>query len=329
MNRWLDLRLGACVLVVALGTAAAWHALAPRTYVASARVIMVPDGGAASRIVKLESAALDPAEARSHLSSQLVGYPAASLIDAPSIASPGRNLTLDLAIGGGLGLAFGAALTVWQARRRRPVRKERDLLPLLGNPLLAARPLQPEALRALARQLDEHWFGAERKLLPVVSAGKGDGRSRVVIQLAERFAQMGARTLVIDANLRSPALHRAFGLKNEGGLADLLDDRPVQLAACQANFAVLVAGSVREDPLELLSRPRLANFLRAAARPFDVVLIDTPAAECGPDLEIFAALARGALLVVRPGEDAARLSQLRRRLTRCNARPVASVFSHH
>jgi len=211
MNRWLDLRLGACVLVVALGTAAAWHALAPRTYVASARVIMVPDGGAASRIVKLESAALDPAEARSHLSSQLVGYPAASLIDAPSIASPGRNLTLDLAIGGGLGLAFGAALTVWQARRRRPVRKERDLLPLLGNPLLAARPLQPEALRALARQLDEHWFGAERKLLPVVSAGKGDGRSRVVIQLAERFAQMGARTLVIDANLRSPALHRAFG----------------------------------------------------------------------------------------------------------------------
>jgi len=139
MNRWLDLRLGACVLVVALGTAAAWHALAPRTYVASARVIMVPDGGAASRIVKLESAALDPAEARSHLSSQLVGYPAASLIDAPSIASPGRNLTLDLAIGGGLGLAFGAALTVWQARRRRPVRKERDLLPLLEGTTVATK----------------------------------------------------------------------------------------------------------------------------------------------------------------------------------------------
>src|SRR5689334_20801108 len=117
MNRWFDLRLGACVLVAALGIAAAWHAFAPRTYVASARV-MLAEGGSASRIIRLESAALDPAEARSHLSSQLVAYPAASLIDAPSIASLSRSFALDLAIGGGLGLAFGAGLTVWQARRR-------------------------------------------------------------------------------------------------------------------------------------------------------------------------------------------------------------------
>ena len=326
MNRALDLRLAACVLAAALGAAVLWHALAPRTYVASARVLL-SEGGPGSRIVRLESAALDPAEARSQLSSQLVKYSAAALIDAPAVAAPRRSLVLDLAIGGGLGLAFGGGLTLWQVRRRRPVHRERDLVPLLGNPLLAARPLQPEALRALARQLGEHWFGAGRKLLPVVSAGKGDGRSRVVVELAEAFAQMGARTLVIDANLRSPSVHRVFRLKNERGLADLLDERPVQLAACRENLAVLVAGAVREDPLELLSRPRLANFLRAAARPFDVVLIDTPAAEAGPDLEIFAALARGALLVVRPGEDAARLSHLRRRLTRCNARPVASIFS--
>ena len=88
-----------------------------------------------------------------------------------------------------------------------------------------------------------------------------------------------------------------------------------------------VAGAVREDPLELLSRERLRHFLGAAARPFRVVLIDTPAAERGPDLEMFAALAGGALLVVRPGEDAARLARLRRRLTRCAARPVATVFN--
>src|SRR5438128_1903184 len=85
--------------------------------------------------------------------------------------------------------------------------------------------------------------------------------------------------------------------------------------------------AVREDPLDLLSRQRLRHFLGAAARPFRVVLIDTPAAERGPDLEMFAALAGGALLVVRPGEDAARLARLRRRLTRCAARPVATVFN--
>ena len=321
MKRALDLRIAPAMLAVALAIAWAWHELAPRTYVAVARVMLK------DRIVKLESAALDPAEARSGLSHLLIKYPDASVLDAPTLVGSRRSLPLDLALGAGLGLAFGAGLTFCQVRRRRPVRVERDLVPLLGNPLLAARPLQPEALRALAGQLREHWFGAGRQLLPIVSAGRGDGRSRVAVQLAELFAQMGERTLLIDADLRAPSVHRAFQLANARGLADLLRDRPVQLAACKENLAVLVAGDVREHPLELLSRPRLQNFLRAAARPFSVVLIDTPSADQGPDLEMFAALAGGALLVVRPGEDAARIARLRRRLTHCNARPVASVFS--
>jgi Mrp family chromosome partitioning ATPase len=321
-----DLRLGLWVLGLALGAALAWHLAAPRTYVASARV-MLAKGGSESRVLKLESSAQDPAAAQSHLSQLLANYSAASVLDAPTIVPARQNLALELAIGGALGLVLGGGLTFWQSRRRRPVQRERELLPLLGNPLLAARPLGPEALRALAHQLRAHWFSGERKVLPIVSAGKGDGRSSVAVQLAALFAEMGERTLLIDANLRSPSLHRAFGLKNERGLADLLADRPVQLAACRDNLAVLVAGVARQDPLELLSRPRLMNFLQAAARPFSVVLVDTPAAASGPDLEIFAALAGGALLVVRPGEDAARLSRLRRRLTHCKARPVGTVFS--
>lgn len=326
MNRLHDLRLAACVVAAALAAACAWHAGAPRAYVASARVI-VPNAGAESRVVKLESASLDPVEARARLAERLKDFREAAVLDAPALLPAARNLGLDLAIGGALGLAFGAAIAWLRERRRRPVRGERDLLPLLGHPLLAARPLQPEALRALARQLLEHWFTRSRKILPIVSAGKGDGRSGVARQLAELFAQMGRRTLLIDADFRSPSVHSAFRLQNEAGLADLLADRPVQLAACRENLAVLVAGRVGEDPLELLSRPRLVNFLDAAARPFDVVLVDTPAAESGPDLEIFAALAGGALLVVRPGEDAARLAQLRRWLTDCKATPVATVFN--
>jgi Mrp family chromosome partitioning ATPase len=322
MKRTFDLRLVALPLCLALGLAYVFHVAAPRTYVASARLLL-PE----SRIVKLQSTALDPAEAQSRLAASLADYAGASFLDAPTTIPGARSLGLDLAIGAALGLALGAAFTVWRERRRRRVRIERDLVPVLGDPLLAARPLQHEALRALARQLLDHWFTAERKLLPVVSAGKGDGRTRVALELAQLFARMGARTLLIDANFRTPSVHRAFRLANTAGLADLLDDRPVQLAARQEDLAVLVAGNVRHDPLELLSRPRLVNFLRAAARPFDIVLIDTPAAESGPDLEIFAALARGALLVVRPGEEARRLAELRRRLTHCKARPVATVFN--
>src|SRR5919198_1302616 len=189
------------------------------------------------------------------------------------------------------------AHAVWTRRQSRRVRGERELLAAIGNSLLAARPSRPEALRALCAQLAQYWFG-------------------------------GGRTLLIDADLRSPSLHARFGLPNRRGLADLLDGRDVQLTACRENLVLLAAGAVREDPLELLSRERLRHFLAAAARPFRVVLVDTPAAEPGPDLEMFAALAKGALLVVRPGEDGSCLAQLRGRLTRCAAVPVATVFNH-
>lgn len=238
-----------------------------------------------------------------------------------------RPLWIDLVIGAVLGLALGVAFTLWREQRRRPVRSERDLVAVIDDPLLAARPLRREALRALAQQLLVHWFDGRRTLLPVVSLASGDGRTCVAAELAGIFAEMGERTLLVDADLRSPGVHGKFGLPNRRGLADLLDGRDVQIAACRENLAVLVAGAVREDPLELLSRPRLKHFLQAASRPFRVVLIDTPALERGPDPEMFAALAGGALLVVKPGEDARRLARLRRRLARCKARTVATVFN--
>ena len=220
------------------------------------------------------------------------------------------------------------AHAAWTRRQSRRVRSERELLAAIGNPLLAARPSRPEALRALCAQLLEHWFAAGRPLLPLISLRPGDGRTTLATELAQRFAAMGERTLLVDADLRAPSLHARFGLPNRRGLADLLDGRDVQLAAARENLALLAAGAVREDPLELLSRERLRHFLAAAARPFRVVLIDTPAAERGPDLEMFAALAKGALLVVRPGEDGTCLARLRAHLARCAAVTVATVFNH-
>jgi protein-tyrosine kinase len=208
------------------------------------------------------------------------------------------------------------------------IRSERELNAVFGEPLLAARPLVPEALRALGQQLLAYWFNGSRSLLPVISARTQDGRSSLAAELARTLAAMGVRTLLIDADLRSPSQHRRFAIGNKGGLADFLDGRGVRLAACGENLAVLAAGKVREDPLELLSRDRLRRFLAAAARPFRAVIADTPAASRGPDHEMFSALAGGALVVIRKGEDARRLACLRRRLARCAARPVAAVFNY-
>jgi len=202
------------------------------------------------------------------------------------------------------------------------VRCERDLTAALGPSHFGARPLQREAVRTLAHQLLEHWS----PLVPVVSPHRGEGRTTLAVALARKLAALGARTLLVDASLRRPEIHERFGIANERGLADLLEGRDVRLAPVQPNLALLPAGRSREYSLELLSRPRLRDFLRAAAGPFRAVVIDTPAAALGPDFEIFAAHAHGALVVVRPGEDARVLLRLAKRLAFCKAKPITALF---
>ena len=73
--------------------------------------------------------------------------------------------------------------------------------------------------------------------------------------------------------------------------------------------------------------PRLREFLAAAAKRFRAVLIDTPAADEGPDLEIYAALASGALVVHGKGGRRAPLAALRRHLRTARARVVSVLVS--
>jgi receptor protein-tyrosine kinase len=202
------------------------------------------------------------------------------------------------------------------------IRSENELIATLGAPLVAARPLVPSAIAGL---LSEHWF-LHRKTLAVVSAADGEGRTGCVVDLARAFASRGESTLVIDADFRSPAVHRAFGLRNRRGLADYLDGGTADIARCGEHLSVLVAGRSRADPLELLSRPRMRELLAAAAQRYRVVLVDTPAAARGPDLQLFAAFAGGALVVVkRPRRSA--LEHLKDLLVHCKARVVGTVLS--
>jgi len=175
---------------------------------------------------------------------------------------------------------------------------EKDLVAAIGQPLLAARPLRVGTQAAQAQQLLTHWF-SHRRLLPVVSAGSGEGRTRLALDLARRLAGLGVRTLLVDGDLRAPRLHRAFGLAQSPGLADFLAGRDLRLAQCGENLALLAAGRAPADPLEPLASPRLRPLFCAAAARFGAIVIDTPAAHRGPDLQIFAAHAGGALVVAR------------------------------
>lgn len=161
-----------------------------------------------------------------------------------------------------------------------------------------------EALRTLRLRL--HLAGVGRPdvhpALAVLSPQDGDGRSTLAANLAVSFAELGLRTLLVDADLRHPSQHGLFGCaQGTAGLSSLLAGRADGAFVCPvpgfAGLAVLSSGPVPPNTTELLARPALPAFLAQMRQQFDLVILDTPPA--GPASDAFyAAAAAGAALIV-------------------------------
>lgn len=191
---------------------------------------------------------------------------------------------------------------------------------------------QAEVLRDLRTQLLLHWVNGERKVLAIVSPNEKDGRSFLAANLAVVFAQLGEKTLLIDADLRFPRQHRIFGINNGVGLAHVLRGRAGVEAAEQVayfdNLTVLAAGATPPNPLELLSRAELPGLLAEARKKFTVIVIDTPAGLRGSDAQVVSARADGVLIVARQNQTRlADLERLRRTVAACNVQVVGTVLN--
>jgi protein-tyrosine kinase len=162
-----------------------------------------------------------------------------------------------------------------------------------------------EEFRVLRTQLLIRWFGAEtgRRTLAIVSAGQREGRSYVAANLAVVFAQLGHRTLLVDADMRCSRQHRLFSLPDRIGLSAVLSGRCALDAATRTpgmnGLWVLPAGPLPPNPQELLSRNAFAALLQHAEGNFDVVLVDTPPATLYADAQTVAFRAGAALMLVR------------------------------
>lgn len=178
------------------------------------------------------------------------------------------------------------------------------------NPELVAayKPFSHEVdkLRAIRSQLMLRWFDKElgHAMLAVVGADRAEGGSYLAANLAIVFAQMGERTLLIDADMRAPRQHVLFGLNNQLGLSSVLAGR-AEVAEVVApisyidNLAVLPAGPTPPNPQELINRPTLNSLLEWAGLAYDIVLIDTSSLSVGADAMMVAAKAGAALAVAR------------------------------
>jgi len=161
-----------------------------------------------------------------------------------------------------------------------------------------------EALRELRSQLQLRWFNEKEHTLAICAPRKRSGASHLAANLAISFAQLGERTLLIDANFRKPSQHNWFNATPAVGLSHLLigrcglDEALVPIAPF-ADLKVLFAGTQPPNPQELLSRVTFRYLLETSASNFDVVIIDTPPILEYSDAQIVASVTGGCLLAAR------------------------------
>jgi len=162
-----------------------------------------------------------------------------------------------------------------------------------------------EGFRAMRSQLMMRLFAdAEpRRALAVVSPDAGDGKTYCAANLAVALAQLGGRTLLVDADMRGPRQHEVFKLKNKAGLSSILsgrsDSHVIQQVPGVSSLFVLPVGTTPPNPLELVERPAFGLLMRELASKFDHVIVDTPAAVYGADASVIAARCGAALIIAR------------------------------
>ncbi|MCC5810570.1 MAG: polysaccharide biosynthesis tyrosine autokinase [Ectothiorhodospiraceae bacterium] len=160
-----------------------------------------------------------------------------------------------------------------------------------------------EALRGLRSELLLRYFdGQHHRVLPLVGVDSGKATGELTANLAVVFSQVGALTLLIDANMRQPELHTLFGQDNVEGLSDVLAGRASvspRLCTPLQSLWLLNAGTRAPNPQELLSGDRYRKLMSRLAEKFDVILVNTPSMSENVDAQLIAARAGAAVMVAR------------------------------
>lgn len=164
-----------------------------------------------------------------------------------------------------------------------------------------------ETIRVLRASVSLLGDEKKRRITLFSSALPGEGKTLVSSNFALAAAHQGKRTLLIDLDLRKPAVHKIFGLKRDShtnGVTEVLTGNAsfqdaILTDTGAPHFHLMLAGKQAPNPGELLNASSLEDFLRTACEAYDIVVIDSAPLLAVPDTRIIAPLVDNFCLVVR------------------------------
>ena len=144
-------------------------------------------------------------------------------------------------------------------------------------------------------------------LIGITSAQPSDGKSTIAINLAFSLAELGKKTLLIDADMRRASIHEKAGFERSPGLSNLMGDtnsisaamRKYQSSTSETAFDIIPGGDVPQNPSELLNSKRMSTLLQTLSTAYDYIVIDLPPIGAVVDAVSVAHEIDGMLVVIR------------------------------
>jgi succinoglycan biosynthesis transport protein ExoP len=191
--------------------------------------------------------------------------------------------------------------------------------------LLSSRSTIAEAYRSLRTNIEFLSLEKHLKTICVTSASLMEGKTTTVINLGVTLAQTGKKVLLVEADLRKPFIHHAFGVSRDPGLAEVivgnkdwheclrtvadlmlgpLGVENVMAAPNIDKLSILTSGTPPPNPTEFLNSQRMTDLIQAFRQEFDVVIFDCPPILPVTDAAILASKVDGAVIVYRVGKIA-------------------------
>ena len=222
-----------------------------------------------------------------------------------------RTLMLSVVLGG----FFGVGLVFLLDFMDQSIRTPEDVERYLGHEVFAIVPTYSEekarAMREIYQGLRTAIMFAARgdggQVVMVTSAGPGEGKTTTTFNLAKVLAAAGSRVLVLDADLRKPAVHRLVNVKNVRGLTSVvLGERTLEEVVHSSrdtpNLHAVTSGPLPPNPPEVYGKRSFRELLENARASYDWILVDTPPVISVTDPVVCSKLVDMVLVVVRYGE---------------------------
>jgi len=140
-----------------------------------------------------------------------------------------------------------------------------------------------EAYRTLRTSIQFTGTDRTQKTILVTSTEPSEAKTTTIFKIAEAYAALNRKVLIIDADLRKPRIHKLFDMENGIGLSNLLTNVVKQEGVSEVfrqtkypNISLLSAGTIPPNPSELLISNKMGLTIHFCSKKYDLVLIDSP-----------------------------------------------------